>query len=313
MNKLDNEYLWVEAYRPQKIDDCILPETQKTIFKEMVGNKDIPNMLLCGGPGMGKTTIAKALVNEMGLDLMFINASLESGIDVLRTKIMNFASTVSFSGGVKIVILDEADYTNPQSFQPALRGFIEEFSNNCRFIFTCNYKNRIIPPLHSRCTVVEFKIEKSEKPKLMQEFFNRIRHILKNENIKYDGKVIAAVITKYFPDYRRVLNELQRYSVSGNIDEGILANVHELNMAELKASLVEKDWNRMRKWVVANLDNDSSTIFRKIYDVLLPEVNEVPHLVLLLADYQYKASFVVDQEINMVACLTDIMSTVNFK
>lgn len=313
MNKLDNEYLWVEAYRPQKIDDCILPETQKTIFKEMVRNKDIPNMLLCGGPGMGKTTIAKALVNEMGLDLMFINASLESGIDVLRTKIMNFASTVSFSGGVKIVILDEADYTNPQSFQPALRGFIEEFSNNCRFIFTCNYKNRIIPPLHSRCTVVEFKIEKSEKPKLMQEFFNRIRHILKNENIKYDGKVIAAVITKYFPDYRRVLNELQRYSVSGNIDEGILANVHELNMAELKTSLVEKDWNRMRKWVVANLDNDSSTIFRKIYDVLLPEVNEVPHLVLLLADYQYKASFVVDQEINMVACLTDIMSTVNFK
>lgn len=313
MNKLDNEYLWVEAYRPQKIDDCILPETQKNIFKEMVGNKDIPNMLLCGGPGMGKTTIAKALVNEMGLDLMFINASLESGIDVIRTKIMNFASTVSFSGGVKIVILDEADYTNPQSFQPALRGFIEEFSNNCRFIFTCNYKNRIIPPLHSRCTVVEFKIEKSEKPKLMQEFFNRIRHILKNENIKYDGKVIAAVITKYFPDYRRVLNELQRYSVSGNIDEGILANVHELNMAELKTSLVEKDWNRMRKWVVANLDNDSSTIFRKIYDVLLPEVNEVPHLVLLLADYQYKASFVVDQEINMVACLTDIMSTVNFK
>lgn len=313
MNKLDNEYLWVEAYRPQKIDDCILPETQKNIFKEMVGNKDIPNMLLCGGPGMGKTTIAKALVNEMGLDLMFINASLESGIDVLRTKIMNFASTVSFSGGVKIVILDEADYTNPQSFQPALRGFIEEFSNNCRFIFTCNYKNRIIPPLHSRCTVVEFKIENSEKPKLMQEFFNRIRHILKNENIKYDGKVIAAVITKYFPDYRRVLNELQRYSVSGNIDEGILANVHELNMAELKTSLVEKDWNRMRKWVVANLDNDSSTIFRKIYDVLLPEVNEVPHLVLLLADYQYKASFVVDQEINMVACLTDIMSTVNFK
>jgi len=313
MNKLDNEYLWVEAYRPQKIDDCILPETQKTIFNEMVGNKDIPNMLLCGGPGMGKTTIAKALVNEMGLDLMFINASLESGIDVLRTKIMNFASTVSFSGGVKIVILDEADYTNPQSFQPALRGFIEEFSNNCRFIFTCNYKNRIIPPLHSRCTVIEFKIEKSEKPKLMQEFFNRIRHILRNENIKYDGKVIAAVITKYFPDYRRVLNELQRYSVSGNIDEGILANVHELNMAELKTSLVEKDWNRMRKWVVANLDNDSSTIFRKIYDVLLPEVNEVPHLVLLLADYQYKASFVVDQEINMVACLTDIMSTVNFK
>jgi len=313
MNKLDNEYLWVEAYRPQKIDDCILPETQKNIFKEMVGNKDIPNMLLCGGPGMGKTTIAKALVNEMGLDLMFINASLESGIDVLRTKIMNFASTVSFSGGVKIVILDEADYTNPQSFQPALRGFIEEFSNNCRFIFTCNYKNRIIPPLHSRCTVIEFKIEKSEKPKLMQEFFNRIRHILRNENIKYDGKVIAAVITKYFPDYRRVLNELQRYSVSGNIDEGILANVHELNMAELKTSLVEKDWNRMRKWVVANLDNDSSTIFRKIYDVLLPEVNEVPHLVLLLADYQYKASFVVDQEINMVACLTDIMSTVNFK
>jgi DNA polymerase III delta prime subunit len=313
MNKISNEYLWVEAYRPTKIEDCILPENQKTIFKEMLSKKDMPNMLLCGGSGMGKTTVAKALVNEMGLDLMFINASLESGIDVLRTKIMNFASTVSFSGGVKVVILDEADYTNPQSFQPALRGFIEEFSNNCRFIFTCNYKNRIIPPLHSRCTVIEFKIEKEEKSSLMQQFYIRLKNILKNEGIKYDNKVLAAVIAKYFSDYRRILNELQRYSVSGNIDEGILANINELNMAELKESLVEKDWNRMRKWVVNNLDNDSSTIFRKIYDTILPEVIEVPHLVLLLADYQYKSSFVVDQEINMVACLTDIMSTVKFK
>jgi DNA polymerase III delta prime subunit len=313
MNKISNEYLWVEAYRPTKIEDCILPENQKTIFREMLGKKDMPNMLLCGGSGMGKTTVAKALVNEMGLDLMFINASLESGIDVLRTKIMNFASTVSFSGGVKVVILDEADYTNPQSFQPALRGFIEEFSNNCRFIFTCNYKNRIIPPLHSRCTVIEFKIEKEEKSSLMQQFYTRLKNILKNEGIIYDNKVLAAVIAKYFSDYRRILNELQRYSVSGNIDEGILANINELNMAELKESLVEKDWNRMRKWVVNNLDNDSSTIFRKIYDTILPEVIEVPHLVLLLADYQYKSSFVVDQEINMVACLTDIMSTVKFK
>lgn len=313
MEKINNEYLWVEAYRPLKIEDCILPENQKTIFKEMLNQKDIPNMLLCGGSGMGKTTVAKALVNEMGLDLMFINASLESGIDVLRTKIMNFASTVSFAGGIKVVILDEADYTNPQSFQPALRGFIEEFSNNCRFIFTCNYKNRIIPPLHSRCTVIEFKIDKKEKSSLMQQFYLRIKNILKNENIKFDGKVLATVIAKYFSDYRRILNELQRYSVSGTIDEGILANVSELNMAELKESLVNKDWNRMRKWVVNNLDNDSNTIFRKIYDVILPDVQDVPHLVLLLADYQYKSSFVVDQEINMVACLTDIMSTVNFK
>ena len=313
MSYRENEFLWVEAYRPRTIDDCILPDNQKQIFKEMLKKNELQNMLFCGTSGVGKTTVAKALCEELETDYMMINGSEESGIDILRTKIKQFASTVSFSGKTKVVILDEADHLNPSSTQPALRAFIEEFSNNCRFIFTCNYKNRIIPPLHSRCSVMEFKIDKEEKPHLMQAFYVRTKKILQKENVQFDNKVLMHLVAKYFPDYRRILNELQRYSSLGKIDEGILINMNELNMNELKNSLKEKDWKKMRAWVVNNLDNDHSTIFRKIYDVLIPEVVEVPNLVLLLADYQYKASFVVDQEINMVACLTEVMSTVNFK
>lgn len=311
---MDNsEYLWVEKWRPKTISDCILPAAQRKIFQEMISKGDIQNMLLCGSAGVGKTTVAKALCEEMELDYLFINASLENGIDVLRTKISQFASTVSFTGKTKVVILDEADYTNPQSFQPALRGFIEEFSKNCRFIFTCNFKNRIISPLHSRCSVIEFKIDKSEKPKIAAAFFKRLSEILTYEKIEFDSKAVAKIVEKYFPDYRRILNELQRYSVSGKIDEGILVNMSEININELISSLKEKDWRRMRTWVVNNIDNDPASLFRKIYDNLLDSVKQVPQFVLLLADYQYKSAFCADQEINLVACLTEIMATIEIK
>jgi len=270
-------------------------------------------MLLCGGAGMGKTTIARALCEELQTDYIIINGSEESGIDVLRTKIKQFASTVSFSGKPKVVILDEADYLNPNSTQPALRAFMEEFSSNCRFIFTCNFKNRIIPPLHSRTAVVEFKLPKAEKPKIASAFFKRVLEILKHESVKADDKVIAKVIEKHFPDYRRILNELQRYSSSGSIDEGILVNMGEINMQELTAALKDKDWKKMRTWVVNNIDNDPQTLFRKFYDTMSDSVVQVPQLVLLLADYQYKSAFCADQEINLVACLTEIMASVEFK
>lgn len=313
MIKRNNEFLWVEAYRPAIIDDCILPQTQKAIFKEMLEKGQIQNMLLCGGAGMGKTTVARALCEELQTDYIIINGSEESGIDVLRTKIKQFASTVSFSGKPKVVILDEADYLNPNSTQPALRAFIEEFSSNCRFILTCNFKNRIIPPLHSRCAVIEFKLPKAEKPKIASAFFKRVVSILDNENVAYDGKVVIKVIEKHFPDYRRILNELQRYSSSGNIDEGILVNMADANMAELIETLKIKDWKKMRTWVVNNQDSDPASLFRKVYDSLLDQVVQVPELVLLLADYQYKSAFCADQEINLVACLTEIMVSVEFK
>ena len=313
MDVREDQFLWVEKFRPIILDDCILPEDQKKVFKDMIEKQEIQNMLLCGSAGVGKTTVAKALCEELETDYIVINGSEESGIDVLRTKIKQFASTVSFSGKTKVVILDEADYLNPNSTQPALRAFIEEFSSNCRFIFTCNFKNRIIPPLHSRCTVIEFKISKEDKPKIAAKFFNRIKQILQYEHIEFDSKVLVNLINKHFPDYRRIINELQRYSVSGKIDEGILVNLSDSNMAELKLALKEKDWKKMRSWVVNNLDNDPSTIYRKIYDNLLPDAIEIPHLVLLIADYQYKAAFCADQEINLVACLTDVMTTVNFK
>jgi DNA polymerase III delta prime subunit len=270
-------------------------------------------MLLSGTAGTGKTTVARALCEELDSDYIVINGSEESGIDVLRTKIKQFASTVSFTGNTKVVILDEADYLNPNSTQPALRGFIEEFSNNCRFIFTCNFKNRIIQPLHSRCSSIDFKIPKEEKPKIAAGFFKRVLDILTQENIPYNEKVIAKVVEKYFPDYRRTLNELQRYSHSGNIDEGILTNLVEVNTNELVDSLKEKDWKRMRMWVVNNLDNDPQTLFRMIFDTIVPLTNQVPQLVLTIADYQYKAAFVSDQEINLVACLTEIMAGVSIE
>jgi DNA polymerase III delta prime subunit len=313
MEYRENEFLWVEKYRPRKIEDCILPADQKQIFQEMLAKGEIQNMLLCGGAGMGKTTVARALCEELETDYIVINGSEESGIDVLRTKIKQFASTVSFSGKPKVVILDEADYLNPNSTQPALRAFIEEFSNNCRFILTCNFKNRIIPPLHSRCAVFEFKLPKADKPKIASAFFKRVTEIMSIENIEADGKVIAKVIEKHFPDYRRVLNELQRYSASGKIDEGIFVNLSDSNMQELVSSLKDGDWKKMRTWVVNNIDNDPGTIFRKLYDTLTEQVKQVPQLVLLLADYQYKAAFCADQEINLVACLTEIMAAVEFK
>jgi DNA polymerase III delta prime subunit len=313
MDIREQEFLWVEKYRPRTLADCILPADQKKIFQEMLSKGEIQNMLLCGGAGMGKTTIARALCEELQTDYIIINGSEESGIDVLRTKIKQFASTVSFSGKPKVVILDEADYLNPNSTQPALRAFMEEFSSNCRFIFTCNFKNRIIPPLHSRTAVVEFKLPKSEKPRIAAAFFKRVLEILKHENVKADDKVIAKVIEKHFPDYRRILNELQRYSSSGNIDEGILVNMGEINMQELTAALKDKDWKKMRTWVVNNIDNDPQTLFRKFYDTLSDSVVQVPQLVLLLADYQYKSAFCADQEINLVACLTEIMASVEFK
>lgn len=313
MERSADHYLWVEKYRPKKIEDCILPQEQKDLFQQIIKRGDIQNMLLCGSAGTGKTTVARALCEELNSDYIIINGSEESGIDVLRTKIKQFASTVSFTGNTKVVILDEADYLNPNSTQPALRGFIEEFAENCRFIFTCNYKNRIIPPLHSRCAVVEFKIPNKEKPKVAAGFFNRLKHILTEENVKFDQKVLAHFVEKHFPDFRRSLNELQKYSHSGNIDEGILVSITESNIRELVDSLKEKDWKRMRAWVVNNLDNDPVTLFRKIYDTLLPLTSQVPQLVLTIADYQYKSAFVSDQEINLVACLTEVMASVEIK
>lgn len=310
---MSEHYIWVEKYRPKTIDECILPKDQKDYFKNLVANGEIQNMLLCGTAGTGKTTVARALCEELKSDYIIINGSEESGIDVLRTKIKSFASTVSFTGNTKVVILDEADYLNPNSTQPALRGFIEEFANNCRFIFTCNFKNRIIQPLHSRCAVIEFKIPNKEKPAIAGAFFKRVTDILSFENIQADSKVVAKVVEKHFPDFRRTLNELQRYSQSGQIDEGILTNLSDVNMNDLVKALKDKDWKKMRSWVVHNMDSDPVSLFRKVYDTLLPLTNQVPQLVLTLADYQYKSAFVSDQEINLVACLTEIMASVELK
>ena len=310
---MSEHYIWVEKYRPKTIDECILPKDQKDYFKNLVANGEIQNMLLCGTAGTGKTTVARALCEELKSDYIIINGSEESGIDVLRTKIKSFASTVSFTGNTKVVILDEADYLNPNSTQPALRGFIEEFANNCRFIFTCNFKNRIIQPLHSRCAVIEFKIPNKEKPAIAGAFFKRVTDILSFENIQADSKVVAKVVEKHFPDFRRTLNELQRYSQSGQIDEGILTNLSDVNMNDLVKALKDKDWKKMRSWVVHNMDSDPVSLFRKVYDTLLPLTNQVPQLVLTLADYQYESAFVSDQEINLVACLTEIMASVELK
>jgi len=312
---MNDVILWVEKYRPSKISDTILTDDLKKTFQTFVDEGYIPNLLLSGGPGVGKTTVAKAMLDEIGATYMMINGSEESGIDVLRNKIKNFASTVSMDGKRKFVILDEADYLNPQSTQPALRGFMEEFHKNCGFILTCNFKNRIIEPLHSRCSVVEFKIPTSDKPKLAGQFFKRVTDILNTEKVHFEPKAVAGVVEKHFPDWRRVLNELQRYSASGAIDSGILVNVSETNMNDLVSFLKDKDFKSIRKWVANNMDNDPTQVYRKIYDTLYEQIepSTVPHLVLSVADYQYKSAFVADQEINMLAFMIEVMTQVQFK
>ena len=309
------EHLWVEKYRPSTLQDIILPSQLKQDFELIVKQRELQNMLLTGTAGTGKTTVAKALCKMLNLDYIIINGSEESGIDTLRNKIKQFASSVSLEGGYKVVILDEADYLNPQSTQPALRGFIEEFSANCRFILTCNFKNRIIEPLHSRCSVVEFAIPKGQKQVMAAKMMERLGHILTNEGVSYEEPVLAELIMKYFPDFRRTINELQRYGVSGKIDSGILINVNDVSVSNLMNHLKVKDFRKMRQWVADNIDIEPAAMFRKIYDSSTEYIDpqSIPQLILILADYQYKDSFVADHELNMVACLTEIMAGVQFK
>ena len=312
---MSNEFLWVEKYQPQTISECILTDEMKNTFEAILKTGELPNMMFSGSAGTGKTTVAKALCNELNLDCIVVNGSEEGNIDTLRTKIKHFASTVSLQGGYKVVILDEADYLNPQSTQPALRGFIEEFSNNCRFIMTCNFKNRIIDPLHSRCSVIEFNIAKKDTPKLCMQFLERCCNILTQEGVEYEEAVVAELIMKYLPDWRRVLNELQRYSVSNHIDSGILVSLSEVSISNLMTALKAKDFKKMRQWVTDNIDVESAKLFRLIYDNMSDyvEPSSIPQLVLILADYSYKDSFVADHELNVVACMTEIMSSIKFK
>jgi DNA polymerase III delta prime subunit len=314
---MNNDFLWVAKYAPKTIEDCILPESTKQTFQEFLNRGEIPNMLLAGPPGIGKTTVAKALCNELGVDVYVINGSDEGRfLDTVRNNAKNFASTVSLSSDAKhkVVIIDEADNTG-NDVQLLLRAFIEEFAGNCRFIFTCNYKNKIIEPLHSRCAVVEFGIKGKDKTKLAGSFFRRLQQILVKENVECDEKVLAELVSKHFPDFRRVLNECQRYSVGGRIDSGILAAFSDVAVNDLIQNLKEKNFSEVRKWVVSNLDNDVTVLLRRIYDSLYNalENNSIPAAVLVLAKYQYQSAFVADQEINMLACLTELMVECNFK
>ena len=310
---MSKDFLWVERYRPRTIDDTILPQELKQTFQQFVNQEDVPNLLLTGGPGIGKTTVARAMCEQLNVDYIVINGSMNGNIDTLRTEIKDFASTISFTGSRKYVILDEADYLNPQSTQPALRNFMEEFSNNCGFILTCNFKNRIIEPLHSRCSVIEFKLSNKDKPKLAQQLYKRVKTILSEESVQYDDQVVAELISRYFPDFRRVLNELQRYSATGKIDTGILAN-HESSIEELVGTLKQKQYTDMRKWVAQHSDVETAELYRRLYDSASKYVKpqSIPQLVVTLADYQYKAAFVADHEINNVACMTELMMEVEW-
>jgi len=313
---MNKDILWVEQYRPSTIDDLILPEGIKNTFSEIIGQDKIPNLILSGSAGVGKTSAAMVLCKSLNCDYIIINGSDEGRlIETLRNKLTQYCSSVSMSGGRKVVIMDEADYMTPDSVQPAMRGFIERFSSNCSFIFTCNFKNRIIEPIHSRCAVIDYQIKDSDRRKLASDFMKRCEHILTEKNIKYDGQVVAELIMKHLPDFRRVLNEMQRYSVSGNIDTGILLNINDANMKELIECLKSKNFKGVRKWVVDNIDNDPQKIFRKIYEQLYQatESSTIPQIILHIAEYQYKSAFVADQEINLMACLIEIMKDGKFK
>ncbi len=309
-----NEALWVEKYRPHTIADCILPEEYKSTFQSYVDRKEIPHLLLCGGPGTGKTTVARALCDQIGCDYLMVNGSDESGIDTFRIKIKNYASSMSMTGGKKVIIIDEADYLNPNSTQPAMRAAMEEFAHNCTFIMTCNFKNRIIEPLHSRCAVIEFKLRKDDKPKMAVAFMKRAAEILTTEKVPFDKSILAEVVKKHFPDYRRVLNELQRYSVSGKIDAGILSSIADVSLTELVTSLKGQNFGAMRKWVADFGSDDPARVYRKIYDSLydIMDKSTIPNAVVILAKYQYQAAFVADQELNLTACLTEMMVECQF-
>jgi len=310
---MSKEFLWCEKYRPKTVEDTILDPKLKTTFQKIVDTGEIPNMLFTGTAGLGKTTVAKAICNELGLDFIVVNGSEEGNIDTLRGKIKQFASSVSLSGGYKVVILDEADYLNPQSTQPALRGFIEEFSKNCRFILTCNFKNRIIEPLHSRCGVYEFNTSKKQMAELCYQFMHRLQNILETEKVEYNNDVLAGLIMKYAPDWRRILNEAQRGSIGGTINSNVLVTDNS-QYSDLYKHVKEKDFKKMRQWVVNNMDVEPASVFRGIYDSMEEYVDpaSIPQLVLILADYQHKNAFVADHELNLVACLTECMANVKF-
>lgn len=309
MSSNEDQFLWAERYRPQKISDCVLPERIKSVFQQYVDNKNIPNLMLTGTAGVGKTTVALAMCKELGLSHMFINSSEDRGIDILRTKIRNYASTVSVKGGRKVIILDEADYITPEA-QAGLRGAIEEYSENCSFIFTCNFKSKLIDALHSRCAVIDFTLKSEEKPKMAFHLFERIQDILNKEGVEYDKKVLVKIVEKFFPDFRRTINELQRYGNGGSIDAGVLSQISNItDISALVAHLKNKDFSGMRKWVATNSDADPSKVFRAIYDGMYSffKPDSIPQAVVTIAKYQYQAAFVADQEINLVACLTEIM------
>ena len=307
-----DDFLWVEKYRPKTVDETILPANLKASFQQFVDQKNIPNLILSGSAGVGKTTIARAMLEQLECDYIVINGSMNGNIDTLRNEILNFASSVSFTGGRKYVILDEADYLNANSTQPALRNFMEEFSKNCGFILTCNFKNRIIDPLHSRCSVVDFKISKKDMAKLAGQFFKRVQCILKKESIEFEPAVVAEVINKHFPDWRRVLNELQRYSVSGKIDSGILANMQQTSIKELISLMKDRNFTEVRKWVKNNIDTDVNELYNQFYDTaydFIP-VKYVPALVILIGNYQYKNAFSANPEINFAAFLAEVMTEI---